>query len=752
MLGNLRVRSKLVAILVAPVLALAAVAGLGVVQRADVASESRAVGDLTELASRVVAVVDHLQAERQLSAVHLATAGREAGALATQRARTDEAVAALQQAARDVGGGEAAEPFRAALATGVRELSTLGTHRRSVDELRPRPDDSLSYFAGLADRLLDANGQIAVATDDARLASEALTFAAGSRIKELAAQEQGILTVGFIQRELTSVQRERLVNVLSDAETQRALFDTTASLAQRTAFTQTVSGPPVVLSNALRINALQKLPGETLDDEADRYAEAMTAKRRLLQQAEADLAAAVLARSDHLSSQAASDQLAYVVLAVGSVLIALFLAFLVGRATTRPVRRLTDAAYEVANVQLPRLVDGLKKPSAAGQTVRLQPIPVETSDEIGQLAEAFNAIQRVAVDVADEQAALLRKGIGDMFVNLARRNQSLLDRQIEFLDELEAEERDPDALANLFKLDHLATRMRRNAESLLVLAGAEPARRWGQPVPLSDVVRAAVSEVEDYARVHISALDEVHVAGNAAVDVAHMFSELLENATAYSPPETTVEVAGRRNDRGFVISITDLGIGMSDQQLLVSNDLLANPPVVGLALSRSLGFTVVARLAARHGIQVRLSQTAFGGTTAAVTIPSSLLADPPVQERPMPPQLALVPEPSGPSPEIDEPVEELWRPEPAPVTLAEAVPSVESVDEELAAMSAPEPEVTTAGLVRRVRGANLPQTETATPAVRASTRSPEQIQSMLSRYRSGLQRGRDNTLEGEEQC
>ena len=744
MLGNLRVRSKLVAVLLAPVLALAAVAALGVMQRSSVAAESRAVGELTEVATLVTAVADHLQAERTITAELLAASGRELGtALREQRLRTDDAVTALTEAAGRVGGTAYGE----ALAVALRQVQVLPAHRQAVDDLRITAEDSLAFYATTAGKLIEANARIATETEDAQLASEALAFVSTSRIKELAAQEQGLLTVAFTEGRLSSVQRERLLQVQAATETQRALFEATANLAQRTRFAQTVSGRDVVAANALRINAMSHDPSEPLDPKGGEWVAAMSAKGDLLQQAEGAIAGDLLARADHLLSSAESAQLAYLVLAGGSILIALLLAFLVGRAVTRPLQRLKDAAYEVANAQLPRLVDGLKTPAADVEGVKLRPIPVESTDEIGQLAEAFNAIQRVAVDVAGEQAALLRKGIGDMFVNLARRNQSLLDRQIAFLDELEADERDPDALADLFKLDHLATRMRRNAESLLVLAGAEPSRRWGQPVPLSDVVRAAVSEVEQYTRVHISALDEVHIAGNAAVDVAHMFSELLENATSYSPPETTVEVVGRRNERGYVISITDLGIGMTDSAMFAANDLLANPPVVGLALSRSLGFTVVARLAARHQIQVKLTQTAFGGTTAVVTVPTAVLAQPVAVERPAPPQLALVTDAAPVPPPVPTPTP-IWTPTPSPdvpATLAEAVPSVEHVEEELEAAVAAEPQVTSAGLVKRVRGANLPRPdEGAGPAVRASTRSPEQIQSMLSRYRSGLQRGRDN--------
>ncbi|HMQ28798.1 MAG TPA: ATP-binding protein, partial [Acidimicrobiales bacterium] len=315
----------------------------------------------------------------------------------------------------------------------------------------------------------------------------------------------------------------------------------------------------------------------------------------------------------------------------------------------------TKAANVLSSERIPRLVEGLRSPEsvAGAEPMAVEPIEVRSRDEIGQLAEAFNAIQNVTVEVAEEQAALLRKGIGDIFVNLARRNQSLLDRQIEFIDELEANEEDPEQLENLFKLDHLATRMRRNAESLLVLAGAEPPRRRARPVALADVVRVAIGEVEDFTRVNLLALDDVTVGGNVAVDLAHLLSELMENATQFSPPETHVDVVGQRTtDRGYLITVSDQGIGMSAEQLAEANHMLAHPPLVGLALSRSLGFIVIGRLAARFGIAVRLVSSPAGGISAMVSLPAVLVADEgmPEIDSPVTPVAVWTPPPPPPAP------------------------------------------------------------------------------------------------------
>ena len=309
-----------------------------------------------------------------------------------------------------------------------------------------------------------------------------------------------------------------------------------------------------------------------------------------------------------------------------SVLLAGILAWLVSRSIVGPLRRLTEAADDLATVRLPALVDRLKDPNSAKRSVALPPIEVHSVDEVGQLATAFNSMQSVTTEVAESQSTVLRKGISGIFVNLARRNQSLLDRQIEFIDELESNEEDADQLQNLFRLDHLATRMRRNAESLLVLAGEEPNRRRGRVVPIADVVRVAVGEVEEYSRVKIVSLDEAEVGSNVAVDVAHLLSELMENAASFSPPDTMVEVTGRtgRND-AFELTVVDQGIGMTKEQIAEANKLLAEPPPLGLELSRSLGFTVVARLAERWNIDVVMSSPGDTGVVAKVLLPKTAL-------------------------------------------------------------------------------------------------------------------------------
>ena len=246
-----------------------------------------------------------------------------------------------------------------------------------------------------------------------------------------------------------------------------------------------------------------------------------------------------------------------------------------------------------------------------------------------------------------EQAAL-RQSISDLLHNLARRSQGLVDRQLELIDELERSEVDPDRLEELFRMDHLATRMRRNVENLIVLSGVDQRRRWSESVPLRDVVEAAVAEVEDYSRVQVAGIDDLTLAGHAASDVAHLLAELVENATSFSSPSTMVEVSGGPTGNGYVLEIEDHGIGMSDAELAEANRRLAEPLAADIAVSRMMGFHVVGRLAARHGIRVQLRDRWFGGVAALVLLPTDLLGsagEHPAMAPPVPAGVMSSPEP-----------------------------------------------------------------------------------------------------------
>ena len=295
-----------------------------------------------------------------------------------------------------------------------------------------------------------------------------------------------------------------------------------------------------------------------------------------------------------------------------------------GRSLVRRVRIVTNAARKVSEVDLPNLVQALRNPEEQFGESRPDPIEAGGRDEVGELARSFSALHGTLVEVARQQMDILRKGVSEIFVTLARRNRELVDRQLALIDQLEAREEDPEVLGGYFKLDHLATRMRRNAESLLVLAGTDTKRMWEKSLDIGDVVRAALGEVDDYQRIEVLALEPVQVSGGVVTDLSHLLSEILDNATQFSPPGDRVRVTGLFDQEGYLLTISDHGVGMTDSRMGELNHLLAKPPVLGLALDPTLGLYVVARLAARHGIDIRLVR-GVPGMTVRVTVPRSKL-------------------------------------------------------------------------------------------------------------------------------
>ncbi|WP_327178192.1 nitrate- and nitrite sensing domain-containing protein [Streptomyces sp. NBC_01335] len=326
-----------------------------------------------------------------------------------------------------------------------------------------------------------------------------------------------------------------------------------------------------------------------------------------------------------ISSDAKSDAIVNASIVVVALLAAFVVAGFMARQMSRAMRRLRTAAFEVAEQRLPSLVDQLSRTEPGRVDTRVKPIPINTSDEIGEVARAFDQVHREAVRLASEQA-MLRGNVNAIFTNLSRRNQSLIEGQLTLITGLENNEADPDQLESLFKLDHLATRMRRNGENLLVLAGEEPGRRWNQPVPLVDVLRAASSEVESYERIELTGVPETEIHGQAVTDLVHLLAELLENATVFSSPQTKVRVTATRLPDGRVmIEIHDKGIGLTAEDFADINHKLANPPTVDAAVSQRMGLFVVGRLSDRHGVRVQLRPSGEqAGTTSLVMLPDAI--------------------------------------------------------------------------------------------------------------------------------
>jgi signal transduction histidine kinase len=311
-------------------------------------------------------------------------------------------------------------------------------------------------------------------------------------------------------------------------------------------------------------------------------------------------------------------------IAIAGAVATFLLGSFIARAIRRPILQLTEAANRAASEDLPRMVAAAQASTDDTPLPHLDPVRVDSSDEVAELAKAFSSMQNTALGLATQQA-LVRRNVSENLVNLARRNQALLGRTLNLLTQLEQDERDPDKLQDLFRVDHLTTRMRRNAESLLVLAGAEQNRQYSEGIDMGDVVRAAVSAIESFDRVDIVGLENVQVKGNAVNDVAHLFAELIENATNFSPPDSRVAVIGKAKSDGYLLVITDDGLGMAADDLHLANARIAEFAAFDATPSKVLGLNVVGRLASRHGIEVSLAESATAGVAARIVIPASLL-------------------------------------------------------------------------------------------------------------------------------
>ncbi len=481
-----------------------------------------------------------------------------------------------------------------------------------------------------------------------------------------------------------------------------------------------------------------------------------------------------LARQEQAANDLTRDQVLLLMIVGGAIIaVVTFIAVVMARSIGRPIKRITAEVEHAATVGLAEMVQTVRELPAGSPLPELSPLQVAGGPELRQLATSFDSLRASAVQLAAGEAQI-RQSVSSMFVNLGRRNQNLLNRTLNFIAQLEESERDPESLDNLFRLDHLVTRMRRNAESLLVLAGHDATRTWSQPVDVGDIVRGALSEIEAYDRIDITNLEPVEVRGNTAADISHMLAELMENATTFSPPSAAVSVIGKYVHDGYLLCVTDNGIGMTDKEMTDANRRLLNADKFDLSPMMVLGLFVVSRLALRYGIQVQLTESPAEGITAKVKLPISLLEGADLADR-LPPAEGTesdgspVTEPSLGAAPFVEPTPITTAPStpvpvastvPAPVqaTTIQApapAPAIQPVATVAAAATAP-----TAGsgadarpiadadadLPRRRRGANMPDTgPSATPTGVESApveRSPQAVRSALSAFQGGVQFGR----------
>ena len=671
MLGNLSLRPKIALILLLPVAALLLLAGLRIGSSVSTSRQAAQVRGLTEFALRGTALAHELQGERGL------TLGRLLGdpspaRLRGQRTATNRALAAYRDSAAGLDAGALAPATAEKLTSATNRLDGLDDLRRDVNRASVSPAAALDFYNTTIADLLNTNRGLASGIADPQLAQRAGAFVALSRIKELAALERELVSEVLDRGRFAPGEFRRFTSTLATRAVLLSEFRAGADDAQRALFVDTLVGPEVQRARELQAAAIAGEDATRLEVDPAEWWTVNSTEIELLRRVEEGLGAAAVeaTRADETAARIRAGIDAVAVLLV--LALAIGLSLVVVRSLLRPLGLLRSEAEEVANHQLPGVVERLHRAEPVDLNTETRPIGIRDRDEIGQVARAFDAVHSTAVRVAAEQAAL-RRSVADMFLSLGRRLQALVHRQLELLDELERTEADPQQLRSLFQLDHLATRMRRNAENLLVLSGAEPVRRWSDPVPLPRVIRAASAEIEDYNRVGVMPMADVRVVGHAVSDVVHLLAELIENAAAFSPPGTRVQVAGEPAAHGYLLEVEDQGIGMSDEELAEANEQLAKPASIDLAGAQRLGFYVVGRLAARHGIKVRLRRSWFGGVAALVLLPSSLLGGPETEMEPAGPAAAGRPAAGDGQPPVVEPGRA--EPVPTPVPRAFAVRS-----------------------------------------------------------------------------
>ncbi|POX56050.1 histidine kinase [Streptomyces sp. Ru71] len=623
------IRRKIVALLLVPLLSLTAIWGFATVLTGREASRLFSVSSVMEnIGYPVEDTARVLQQERRQTLVYLADprAADALSALRRTRTATDKAVAEVRRNAADSDLREDLDTDDGEGVTAILDaFDGIDSLRHSVEQGTVTRSQAYDLYNRLVDPCYALLSKLDV-VDSVEMDKEYRALVSTARARELLSREDALLgsalVVGRISRaELRHVselvaQREVLYEVslpqlpASERERYERFWKNATTAPLRTAEQSVASATPGDMPRGVTArnwdttagNVLQEL-GALDDQVSDRYQD------RVRPVAMNVIVKAVFAAA----------------LGLVALLLSLLLSVRIGRTLVRDLRQLRMEAHEASGVRLPSVMRRL----SAGEQVDVEtevPRLEYDKNEIGEVGQALNTLQRAAVEAAVKQAEL-RAGVSEVFVNLARRSQVLLHKQLTLLDTMERRTEDTEELADLFRLDHLTTRMRRHAEGLVILSGAAPSRQWRKPVQLMDVVRAAVAEVEDYERIEVRRLPRVAVTGPAVADLTHLVAELLENATVFSPPHTAVQVVGERVANGFTLEIHDRGLGMTGEALLDANLRLAETPEFELSDTDRLGLFVVSRLAQRQNVRVSLQPSPYGGTTAVVFIPDALLSD-----------------------------------------------------------------------------------------------------------------------------
>jgi len=684
------VARRLFAVIVAALLMGLVFGGLRVAAAESSASQFSRTQQLATVNADLVTLVNDLQNERAATLLLFSSsAAKQQQTLAPYDAKTDAAAAAVRAAASGLSGlpaniqADDAEVLADISSSGLQALHTTLT---SATDDTGAVD---SYAAAITDMITLAD-QVGQGVSDAALSGDVEALDELALAKEQLSQQEALLNYGFTSPDNRTVSYDagggtvtspRFPTVVSGTEQALAVayaqqyvdlgaFNQAADSVQaqnyvdlvESASSGTATGAAVQIENNVFFNtdvdyftdngqtdtgvlvpgsqlnpsltdlALQPGPkGSTLLQQGlATWDTGMGDELTAMQSVEATIAGNITTRAGQLHASAQRSALTFGLITLAVLLVVLLAALAVARSLVLPLRRLRLGALDIATVQLPERVRMLSESPDAAESMEVTPIDVASGDEIGEVARAFDQVHSEAVRLAAEQA-LLRSSFNAMFVNLSRRSQTLIERLARMIDGLEQSEDDPDRLGSLFSMDHLITRMRRNSENTLLLAGHENPRKWSQPVPIGDIARASTSEIEQYNRVTLGVAPDVAVSGQAASDVVHLLAELIENATIYSSKDTSVRVSMQElASGGVLIEIVDEGIGISEARLSDINWRLDNPPTIDVSVSRHMGLFAVARLARRHRVRVRLRQASPKGLSALVWLPDPIIERNPV--------------------------------------------------------------------------------------------------------------------------
>jgi signal transduction histidine kinase len=625
-----RVARRLIVLVAIPTVLGLALTGLRVTDEMRSAQAYDQVSALAVLGQHVTGLAQALEDERAETAVFI-TAGRPAGGLATLHKRylvTDRSAAATRRLVLRLGGGYPAQT-RASAAAVLASIAELPGLREHAAQRQARALAVINGYSAAIAGLFSVDNGVADLSGNSALAATVRSLDSLSRMKDQASQQQAILAVALSQGHFGPGALTALTIAQGQQAGDLALFRSTATPEESWALTDTLARPVAKQARAIEQRATAAGDGSlALGPHAgQQWRAGMSYTVTWMRDAEQQLAGWVTAYARSLQRGAVQSAMITGGAGLGALILILLVTLLTARSLVLPLRRLEAAALDVAGVHLPEEIRALSVAGNNGLPLMATPVDVRSSDEIGRVARAVDRLHNEALRLAGEEAQLRGDSVSAIYAGFFRRSHSLLERLLGLIDSLELREDDPERLATLFQMDHLATRLRRNSDTTHVLTAREGAHHQAEPVILVDVLRAAVSEIEQYDRIALDAQPGISVSGSAAADTAHLLAELLENATTFSPKTAQVVMSGQTvRGGGLLISIADSGTGVPEDQLRQLNRLLARSDLADVTVSPQLGLFAVAQLAARHGIEVALGPSPGGGTTAEVHLPPTLIS------------------------------------------------------------------------------------------------------------------------------